>query len=46
MQITFNLYNSSGLVSQNTLNAEDFAEFRKLAESLKQTVKLVKVAGK
>ena len=42
MKITFNLYNSGGLVSQNTLSPQEFAEFRKLAESLKQTIKLVK----
>jgi hypothetical protein len=42
MKITFNLYNSGGFVSQNTLNPQDFAEFCKLAEIHKQTIKLVK----
>lgn len=40
MNITFNLYGSSGLISTNTLTAEDFAEFRAIAESLKQTVRI------
>ena len=44
MKITFNLYGGNGLLSQNTLNAEDFAEFRKIAESLKQSVRVVKVS--
>lgn len=43
MEITFNLYGSSGLISTNTLSAEKFNEFRKLAESLKQSVKVVSV---
>lgn len=40
MQITFNLYGSSGFISRNTLSAEEFAEFRKIIEPLKQTVKI------
>jgi hypothetical protein len=44
MKITFNLYSGSGLESTNTLNAEEFAEFRKLAESLKQSVRIVSVS--
>ena len=43
MKVTFNLYGSSGLISTNTLTAEDFAEFRAIAESLKQTVRIEKV---
>jgi hypothetical protein len=44
MKITFNLYGGNGLLSQNTLSAEQFADFRKIAESLKQSVKIVKVS--
>jgi hypothetical protein len=44
MKITFNLYSGSGLESQNTLSAENFAEFRKIAESLKQSVRIVSVS--
>jgi len=44
MKITFNLYSGSGLESQNTLTVENFAEFRKIAESLKQSVKIVSVS--
>jgi hypothetical protein len=40
MKITFNLYGGSGFISKNTLDAEQFAEFRKIAESLKQSVKI------
>lgn len=43
MNITFNLYGSVGFISTNTLSAEDFAEFRAIAESLKQTVRIEKV---
>ena len=43
MKITFNLYGGSGLLSQNVLGVEDFAEFRKIAESLKQSVRIVSV---
>lgn len=43
MNITFNLYGSIGFISTNTLSAEDFAEFRAIAESLKQTVRIEKV---
>jgi hypothetical protein len=43
MKVTFNLYGSSGLISTNTLSAEDFAEFRAIAESLKQSVRIEKV---
>jgi hypothetical protein len=32
MKITFNLYGGAGLISENKLNAEEFAEFRKIAE--------------
>lgn len=45
MKITFNLYGGSGLLSQNVLSAEDFAEFRKIAESLKQSVRIVSVGN-
>lgn len=45
MKITFNLYGGSGLLSTNTLSAEDFAEFRKIAESLKQSVRVVSVGN-
>lgn len=44
MNITFNLYGSVGFISKNTLSAEDFAEFRAIAESLKQTVRIEGVA--
>jgi hypothetical protein len=44
MKITFNLYSGSGFESKNTLSAEDFAEFRKLAETLKQSVRIVSVS--
>lgn len=44
MKITFNLYSGSGLESTNTLSAEEFAEFRKLTESLKQSVRIVSVS--
>lgn len=44
MEITFNLYSGSGFESKNTLSAEDFNEFRRLAESLKQSVKIVSVS--
>jgi hypothetical protein len=44
MKITFNLYSASGLESKNTLSAEKFAEFRKIAESLKQSVRIVSVS--
>jgi hypothetical protein len=43
MKITFNLYGGGGWLSRNTLSAEDFTEFRKLAESLKQSVRVEKV---
>ena len=43
MIITFTLYSSSGLVSTNTLSADDFAEFRTIAESLNQSVRIEKV---
>jgi hypothetical protein len=43
MEITFNLYGGNGLISQNTLSAEAFAEFRKICESLKQSVKVMSV---
>lgn len=43
MKITFNLYGGSGFISQNTLDAEQFAEFRKIAESLKQSVRIESV---
>lgn len=43
MKITFNLYGGGGLISRNTLSAEDFAEFRKLAESLRQSVRIEQV---
>jgi len=43
MKITFNLYGGSGLISQNTLSVEAFAEFRKIAESLKQSVRVESV---
>jgi hypothetical protein len=45
MKITFNLYGGSGFISKNTLSAEDFAEFRKIAESLKQSVKVESVTA-
>jgi|APGre2960657404_1045060.scaffolds.fasta_scaffold386058_1 hypothetical protein len=45
MKITFNLYSGSGLESQGTLSAEDFAEFRKIAESFKQSLKIVSVSN-
>ncbi len=45
MKITFNLYSGAGLESKNTLSAEDFAEFRRVAESLKQTVRIVSVSS-
>ena len=40
MKITFDLYGSNGYVSRNTLSAEEFAEFRKIAEELKQSVRV------
>jgi hypothetical protein len=40
MKITFDLYGASGYLSRNTLGAEEFAEFRKIAESLKQSVRV------
>jgi hypothetical protein len=43
MKITFNLYSEKVFLSQNVLSKEDFAEFRQIAESLKQTVKIVEV---
>ena len=43
MKVTFNLYGSAGFISTNTLSAEDFAEFRAIAESLKQSVRIEKV---
>ena len=43
MKFTFNLYGGGGFISRNTLSADDFAEFRKLAESLKQSVRIEKV---
>jgi hypothetical protein len=43
MKVTFNLYGACGFISTNTLSAEDFAEFRIIAESLKQTVRIEKV---
>lgn len=45
MEITFNLYSGSGFESKNTLSAEEFAEFRKIAESLKQSVRIVSVSS-
>ena len=45
MKITFNLYSGSGLESTNTLNAEDFSEFRKIAESLKQSIRIKSVSN-
>jgi hypothetical protein len=43
MTITFTLYSASGLMSTNTLTAQEFAEFRVIAESLKQSVRIQKV---
>jgi hypothetical protein len=43
MEITFNLYGANGLVSTNTLTADNFAKFCKIAESLKQTVRIKSV---
>lgn len=43
MKVTFHLYSSAGLESKNVLTIEKFEEFRKLAESLKQTVRIVSV---
>ena len=42
-KITFNLYGGAGFISKNTLTAVEFAEFRKIAESLKQSVKIESV---
>lgn len=44
MEITFQLFSNAGLESKNTLSEEKFAEFRKIAESLKQTIRIVSVA--
>jgi hypothetical protein len=43
MKITFNLYGGNGLISTNTLGVEEFAEFRNIAESLKQSVRVESV---
>jgi len=43
MLITFNLYSPAGLESKNTLNFADFSEFIKLAQSFKQTVRVISV---
>lgn len=43
MLITFNLYGGSGFISKNTLSLEKFNEFRKLAEELKQSVRIESV---
>jgi hypothetical protein len=43
MKVTFQLFSSAGLESQNTLSLEDFETFRKVAETLKQTVRIVAV---
>jgi hypothetical protein len=40
MKITFDLYSSNGYVSRNTLDEKAFEEFRKIAESLKQSVRV------
>ena len=45
MLITFSLYSSAGLESKNTLSSADFAEFCKLAQSFKQTVRVISVKG-
>jgi hypothetical protein len=45
MRITFNLYSSAGLESKCTLTSEEFETFRKVAESLKQTVRIVSVGS-
>ncbi len=45
MLITFNLYSSAGLESKNTLSFADFAEFCKVAQSFKQTVRIISVQG-
>jgi hypothetical protein len=43
MLITFNLYSPAGLESKNTLSSADFAEFCKVAQSFKQTVRIISV---
>jgi hypothetical protein len=43
VNITFNLYSGAGLESTNTLNLEDFIQFRKIAEEFKQTIKIKSV---
>jgi hypothetical protein len=43
MLITFNLYSPAGLESKNTLSSADFAEFIKLAQSFKQTIRVISV---
>jgi hypothetical protein len=45
MKITFNLYGGAGFLSKNTLSAEEFAQFRKIAESLKQSVRIESVSN-
>lgn len=44
MKITFNLYGGSGFISKNTLSADAFAEFRAIAESLNQSVRVESVS--
>ena len=43
MVITFNLYSGAGLESKNALNSADFAEFLKIAQAFKQTVRIISV---
>jgi hypothetical protein len=45
MLITFHLYSPAGLESKNTLSTADFAEFCKMAQSFKQTVRVISVKG-
>jgi hypothetical protein len=43
MIITFQLFSPAGLESKNSLNTADFAEFLKVAQTFKQTVRIISV---